>query len=159
MWTCCFKCSTLSACIYCLWLCCFMGQGEIKPFELMKETKECVYSFRLLGYNWNLTEEFFGDLKNLCAVYLEREMFLLSMQFVSTSFKRLVNWIVNYHLAKIRNDYKQQEQTTRLLFSDNVFTSIVMLPLLKNVEFTNYFLNGATFLKFIYIEPPCKEHL
>ena len=59
-----------------------------------------------------------NDLKNLCVVYLDREMFLLS-----TSFKQLSNLIVHYHLAKIVNGYTQQVQITGLIFGDNVFAS------------------------------------
>ena len=70
----------------------------------------------------------FSDLKNLCPVYLDREMFLLSMLLISTSFKQPENLIVHYHLAKIVNGYMQQGHINGLLFGDNVFTSILMLP-------------------------------
>ena len=92
----------------------------------MKETEEFVHTFRFLGCNWNQTEDLFQQLKNLCAVYLDREMFLLSMLLISTFSKQLANLIVHYHLAKIVYSYMQ---ITRLLFGDSVFISILMLPL------------------------------
>ena len=56
-------------------------------------------------------------------------MFLLSMLLVLTSFKQMENLIVHYHLSKIVYGYTQQGQINRLLFGDNVFTSILMLHL------------------------------
>ena len=63
-----------------------------------------------------------NNVKALWAVYLDREMFLLSMLLVSTSFKQQANLIVHYHRVKIVYGYTQQGQNTRVLFSDNVFT-------------------------------------
>ena len=60
---------------------------------------------------------------------MDREMFLLSMLQTSTPFTQLANLIVHYHPAKIVHGYTQQGKIARLLFGDNVFTSILMLPL------------------------------
>ena len=82
----------------------------------MKETEEFVHTFRLLGCNWKLIEDLCQQLEKFMCSYIWREK----------CFKQLANSIV---IAKIVNGYTQQGQITRLLFGDNVFTSILMLLL------------------------------
>ena len=112
-------------------VCCFKGKGKIKSFKLMKETEEFGHTFKFLGCDINLTKDLFQQLETFCAVYLDREMFLLLMLLISRSFKQLANLIVHYHLAKIVIGYTQEGQNSGLLFGVNVFTSILMLPLQK----------------------------
>ena len=92
----------------------------------MKETGICAH-FQTFRLQLESNQRFVLGTWKICGLYLDREMFLLSMLLVLTFYKQVANLIIHYHLAKIVYGYTQG-QITWLLFGDSVLTWISMLP-------------------------------